>query len=114
MLLYALIAFGVAALGGIILATSVLRGRFASWTVSLLHAALGATGLVLVLVTVMNGSTQSAAIALLVLLAAALLGFFLASYHVRKLIPAKGLVLVHAGVAVIGFAVLAGTAFNAI
>jgi hypothetical protein len=114
MLLYALIVFGIAALGGLVLANSVLRGQFAPWAVSLLHAALGATGLVLLLVTVMNGSKQSATIALLVLLVAALLGFFLASFHARKLIPAKGLVFVHAGVAVTGFAVLAGAALNAI
>jgi len=42
MLVYAVIAFAVAALGGLVMATSVLRGRLAPWALSLVHAALGA------------------------------------------------------------------------
>ena len=47
MLQWAVGVFAVGAVGGLVLASSVLRGRFAPWPLSLLHAALGATGLVL-------------------------------------------------------------------
>ena len=47
MLLYALIVFLVAACGGLVLASFVLRGKLAPWVVSLLHAMLGASGLLL-------------------------------------------------------------------
>ena len=38
--LYALIVFLVAACGGLVLASFVLRGKLAPWAVSLLHALL--------------------------------------------------------------------------
>ncbi len=44
-LTYALIAFA-AALIGLVLAASVLRDALAPWALSLVHAALGATGLI--------------------------------------------------------------------
>lgn len=49
MLAHALVAFAIADVGGLILATHVMRDKFASWALSLLHAALGAIGLVLLL-----------------------------------------------------------------
>ncbi|MBX3563692.1 MAG: hypothetical protein KF730_03850 [Sphingomonas sp.] len=55
MLIYALIAFGAGAIGGLVLASSVLRGRIARWRPSLLHAALGATGLGLLLAILSKG-----------------------------------------------------------
>jgi hypothetical protein len=45
MLGYALIIFAIGALGGIALASFVLRGRLAPWPLSLVHAGLGAIGL---------------------------------------------------------------------
>ena len=107
MLTYALIVFAVAALGGLVLASSVLRGKLAPWAISLLHAALGATGLVLLLVGVMGGAGAGRAVAALgLLVVAALGGFYLASLHLRKTIAPKSVVFVHAGVAVIGFLTL--------
>lgn len=114
MLLYALIAFGIGALGGLVLASSVLRGQFASWTVSLLHAVLGATGLVLLIVALANGAANPAKVAFGLLLVAAFAGFYLASVHLRKAHPPQGAVLLHAGLAVAGFLTLAGTALNLI
>ena len=107
MLIYAIVAFAVAAVGGLILASHVLRNRLAPWVLSMLHALLGAAGLVLLIVLVLQGAAPSrlaAALGLLVL--AALGGFFLASFHLRKRIAPKPAVLVHAGVAVIGFVTL--------
>ena len=80
----AAIVFAIAALGGIVLAAHVLRGKFAPWALSLLHAALGAAGIVLVLVTVIQGLRGNAALALGLFVVAALGGFFLASFHYRK------------------------------
>jgi hypothetical protein len=115
MLQWAVIVFAIGALGGLVLATSVLRGKLAPWALSLLHAALGATGLVLTALVVFGAAGASAphvGLALLLLVIAALCGFFLASYHARKQPGPKAVVLVHAAVAVIGFVLLAGGAFS--
>ena len=56
MLKYALLVFLVVALGGLFMATFVLRGKLAPWAVSVLHAFLGATGLVLLPVPILSCS----------------------------------------------------------
>ena len=107
MLTYALICFALGAMGGLVLAAHVLKGKFAPWAVSVLHALLGASGLLLLVVLVVQGTASSrvmAALGLLVL--AALGGFYLASLHLRRAIPPKGVVFMHAGVAVAGFLTL--------
>jgi len=109
MLNYALIIFAIAAVGGLVLANSVLRGKLAPWALSLLHAALGATGLVLVLMALMNGASNAIRNAFIILVVAAVGGFFVASFHLRKRVAPAAVVIVHALVAVIGFLLLAGT-----
>lgn len=107
MLNYALIVFAVAAVGGLILAAHVLRDKFAPWALSLLHALLGAIGLILLIVMLVQGDgAQRLVISFILLLVAALGGFFLASFHLRKKMPPKGVVVIHAVVAVIGFLTL--------
>lgn len=107
MLAYALIVFAVAAIGGLVLAAHVLCGKFAPWALSLLHAVLGATGLVLLVVLMVQGAASRPVMTGLgVLLLAALGGFFLASFHLRRKLPPKAVVAIHAGVAVAGFLVL--------
>jgi len=107
MLSYALIAFAIAAIGGLVLAAHVLRGKFAPWALSLVHALLGATGLVLLIVLVAQGAVaQPVLIAFVLLLVAAFGGFFLASFHLRKRLPPKAIVGIHAAVAVAGFLTL--------
>ena len=102
----AAVVFAIAAVGGIVLAAHVLRGKFAPWALSLLHAALGAAGIVLVLVTVIQGLRGNAALALGLFVVAALGGFFLASFHYRKQLPLSAVVVVHAVVALAGFGAL--------
>jgi len=117
MLKLAVLIFAIGAVGGLILAASVLRGRLAPWALSLVHAALGATGLVLTGIVVLQGTEEGQGIipiALLILVIAALGGFFLASYHARKTSPPRPVVFIHAGAAVIGFLLLAGGAFSLI
>lgn len=117
MLKLAVVVFAIGAIGGLILASSVLRGRLASWPLSLLHAALGATGLVLAGVVLLQGTEAvqpSVPIGLAILVVAALGGFFLASFHARKMPAPRSVVFVHAGAAVIGFLLLAGGVFSLI
>ena len=107
MLTYALLIFAIAAVGGLVLAASVLRGKLAPWALSVVHALLGATGLVLLIVIALQGSGSgriSAALGLLVV--AALGGFYLASIHLRGKVAPMTVVLIHAGVAVVGFLTL--------
>lgn len=111
MLAYALLIFAIAALGGLVLAAHVLRGKFAPWAVSMLHALLGAIGLILLIVLLVQGSAPQRVLAgFVLLLVAALGGFFLASFHLRKKLPPKAVVVVHAFVAVIGFLTLLSVA----
>jgi hypothetical protein len=115
MLQLAVLIFAIGALGGVVLATYVLRGRLAPWALSLLHAALGAAGLVLTAIVLFGGAPDvppRTGLALLLLAIAALGGFFLASYHLRKQPGPRPVVLIHAGVAVIGFVLLAGGVFS--
>jgi hypothetical protein len=114
MLQWAVLVFAIGAVGGVVLASSVLRARLAPWWLSLLHAALGATGLVLTALVVFgkDAAPQGASIALLLLVIAALGGFYLASHHLRKHPGPKTVVVIHAGVAVVGFLLLANAAFG--
>jgi hypothetical protein len=118
MLKIAVLVFAIGALGGLVMAMRVLRGQFAPWALSLLHAALGAAGLVLTALVVLGPKTEGVAsiipIALLILVVAALGGFYLASFHARKQLPAKGVVVTHAGLAVVGFLLLCGGVFGLI
>ena len=117
MLTIAVLVFAIGAVGGLVLANSVLRGKLASWGLSLLHAALGATGFVLTAIVVLGRSSDVASIiptALIILVVAALAGFFLASYHARKASPPRPAVVAHAAVAVVGFLLLVGGVFHLI
>ena len=107
MLTYAVLVFAIAAVGGLVLASSVLRGKMAPWAISIAHALLGATGLILLIATVLQGAAPgrvTAALGLLVV--AALGGFYLASIHLRGQVAPKAVVFIHAGVAVAGFLTL--------
>jgi hypothetical protein len=109
MLISALIIFAIGALGGLYLASHVLRSKLAPWPVSLLHAGLGAIGLLIVIyAAVTAGISHAALTALIILVIAALGGFYLASIHLRSTVAPKPVVFIHAGVAVIGFLTLLG------
>jgi len=109
MLAYALVVFAIGALGGVLLATYVLRGRLAPWALSLLHAGLGAIGLLLLIYAAVTTSlSHTALLALIILAVAALGGFYLASFHLRGKVAPQSVVFIHAGVAVVGFLTLLG------
>lgn len=113
MLTYAVIVFAIAALGGVLLASYVLQDRLAPWALSLLHAGLGAIGLLLVIyAAITTGISHAALTALVILVIAALGGFYLASIHVRGQVGPRQVVFIHAGAAVIGFLTLLGVVFR--
>lgn len=100
----AIIILAITAVGGVLLAAKVLSGKQAPWFLSIIHALLGATGLILLSMAAIDSDWPgrlSASLALLVI--AALGGFYLASFHLRGNVSPKGIVLIHAGVAVAGF-----------
>lgn len=108
MITFALLVFAVAAIGGILLALKVLKGKLAPWPLSVAHALLGALGLVLLAIEVYSGhgtSRVTAALAILVITAVG--GFYLASKHLLKQAPPKAVVIIHAGAAIAGFLTLA-------
>jgi hypothetical protein len=112
MINYAILAFAIAAVGGAVLATHVLRDKFAPWALSLLHALLGATGLVLLIGMLLQGNVpQKVLVGFGLMLVAALGGFLLASFHLRRKLPPKAVVVVHAGIAVAGFLTLLSLVF---
>ncbi|HEX5420446.1 MAG TPA: hypothetical protein VFY39_10645 [Gammaproteobacteria bacterium] len=106
MLASAVVVFAIAAVGGLILALHVLRDKFAPWLLSILHALLGAAGLILLILTVLRQTSSLSLASLILFFVAALGGFFLASLHLRKRLPPKGVVVLHAVLAVAGFALL--------
>ena len=102
-MLYALIVFLVGACGGLVLASFVLRGKLAPWAVSLLHAMLGATGILLLATAIlMDNLGKLPIIALCVFLVTAGFGFYLASMHYGKRVAMKRVVLTHASFAITG------------
>jgi hypothetical protein len=108
-----LIVFAVTAVLGLLLAAHVLRGKLAPWSLSPVHALLGATGLALMLTPLLSDTvTRPVQIGFALLLAAALLGFVLVSFHLRRKLPPKLLVFAHAGAAVSGFLTLLAAALQ--
>ena len=108
MLTYSIIFLALAAVGGLFLAVKIFTGKLAPWPISIIHALLGASGLVLLILHLVNegadASRLTAALGLLVV--AALGGFYLASIHFKGKVAARGVVIIHAGVAVAGFLTL--------
>lgn len=107
MLTYAIIIFAIAAVGGVFMATKVFSGQLAPWPLSIVHALLGATGLIMLIMMVLEGSAAGAVTAALgLLVVAALGGFYLASLHMKQVVAPKNVVIIHAGIAVVGFLIL--------
>jgi uncharacterized membrane protein len=115
MLTYAVIVFAIGALGGLILSTFVLRGRFAPWALSLLHGALGVTGFVLVVISALRNPLSGPLIfAVVLLVVTALTGLYLASRHYRSMLTPRALVATHAGFALSFLLILSGAVFGII
>ena len=117
MLIYAVALFAIAALVGVYMVLRVFKGAMPPWPAAIIHGLFAATGLGLLLYAAFLAGTpqpQTVTIAAVLLLIAALGGFVLVSYHLRKQVPPKALASVHALLAVAGFLTLAGVTFGVI
>lgn len=108
----ALILFGLAAVGGAIMAVTRFRGApQPPMALALVHGLAAAAGLVVLIAFLAGGSAASTAtIALILMVIAALGGFVLFGNHLRKKELPIVLMLAHAIAAVVGFLILLGTA----
>lgn len=107
MLFSSVILFAVAALGGLVLGVLGLRQRDLPMWLSLIHGAVAAAGLITLILVVLQGNAGLLLIISLILfLIAALGGFVLFSYHLRRKAHPKGLIVIHALAAVIAFVLL--------
>jgi hypothetical protein len=108
MLLASLVLFAIAAVGGATLAVMRLTNRPLPLALALGHGAIAATGLVVLIAAVVGaaavGTMLAAALVLFVI--AAIGGFTLLSFHLRKKSLPIPLMLLHGGVAVVAFLVL--------
>ncbi|MBW8889812.1 MAG: hypothetical protein JF616_18795 [Fibrobacteres bacterium] len=113
MLRIAVFVFAVAALGGLVLAVRHFKGQDRPWPLAILHGLLGAAGLILLLLPVLTGGVPALAkTALALFVAAALGGFTLFAFHLQKKPLPSLVVIIHAGVAVIAFILLATAVFT--
>jgi hypothetical protein len=115
MLVIALALLAVAALFGVYMALRVFKGALPPWTAAVLHGLFAATGLVLLLYVAFIANAPAAMpllVAAVLLVVAALGGFVLLSFHMRKQPLPKALAGVHALAAVGGFLCLAVAALN--
>ena len=112
MLVNAIILFAIAALGGLTMAILHFRGRTPppAW-LAVLHGIFAACGLIVLVLAVIQAATHGATVALVLLLIAALGGFTLLSFHIRRRALPNALVIGHALIAVAGFIVLLAAAW---
>lgn len=102
----ALILLAIAALGGAALAYLHFTHKARPWALTILHGLLAAAGLLLVALPVIDGSAVNLKTALIVLVVAALGGFFLFSFKIRNKPLPSAVVLIHAVVAAVGVVLL--------
>jgi hypothetical protein len=107
MLTWIIILFAVAAVGGLTLAVMRFRNQPLPMPLALVHGAVAAIALVILLVVALGASgTSLLKLALGGFVVAALGGFFLFSFHVRKRQLPIPVVVIHGLVAVAAFITL--------
>ncbi|MGD8379096.1 MAG: hypothetical protein PVJ40_01780 [Gammaproteobacteria bacterium] len=108
MLKIAVALFAVAALGGLAMAIMAFRNRPLPAALAGAHGLLAASGLVLVILAVIGGAGNPVTLALVILLVAALGGFYLLSHHLRGTAHPRPVIVIHGLAAAAGFLVLLG------
>src|SRR5262249_26593535 len=109
------ILFAIAAVGGVTIAAMRFKGKdYPPMGLALLHGALAAAGLIALLVFVLGATAapSTATLALIGFVVAALGGFFLFSYHLRKQALPIPVVTIHGLVAVVSFVILLVAVFG--
>jgi len=114
MLIVAAVLFALAAVGGLAMAfIHFKRDRNPPGALAAVHGVAAATALVILLwAVVQTGAGGAVAWALGLFVVAALGGFFLVSFHVRKRRLPSPVVVIHALVAVAAFLLLLGGIFG--
>jgi len=114
MLIAAAVLFAIAALGGLTMAyIHFKQDRNPPGALAALHGVAAATALVILLwAVVQTGAGGALAWSLGLFVVAALGGFFLVSYHIRKRRLPSPVVVIHALVAVAAFVLLLGGIFG--
>jgi hypothetical protein len=113
MIVTSIALFLVAALFGLYMAARVFGGNLPPWIAVILHGVLAASGVLVLLYALFTGmQTMAVVIGAVLLVIAALGGFFMFSFQLRKLPPPKAIVVVHAIAAVLGVVCLLGNALG--
>jgi hypothetical protein len=110
----AAVLFAIAALGGVVMAAMRFGGReLPPMALALIHGLFAASGLVALILFVINSTAPTLALVSLgVFVIAALGGFMLFSYHLKgKALPVN-YVVVHGVGAVVAFLILLAAIFN--
>ncbi|HVV31910.1 MAG TPA: hypothetical protein VHC73_01680 [Vitreimonas sp.] len=103
MITTAIVLLLLAAVFGLYMAARIFGGQLPPWFAVIVHGLLAASGLLVALYAVFTGSQTTVLLFGAVLLViAALGGFYMFSFQLRKLAPPKPVVIIHAGAAVIG------------
>src|SRR5262249_8107886 len=115
MLMAVLALLALAALLGLYMIVRVFKGALPPWPAAALHGLFAATGLLLLLYVACTSDAPAVGalpIAAVLLVIAALGGFGVVSFHLRKRVPPRALAAIHALVAVAGFLCVAAAAFG--
>jgi len=111
MIVTSIVLFLIAALGGLYMAARIFAGNLPPWAVVIIHGVLAASGLLVLLYAIFTGVQSSIVmIGAVLLVIAALGGFFMFSFQLRKAIPPKRVVVIHALAAVLGVVCLLANA----
>jgi hypothetical protein len=103
----------LAAVFGLYMASRVFSDILPPWGAVILHGLLAAAGLLVLLYALYVGMQAAPlAVGAVLLVIAALGGFFMFGYQLRNLTPPKGIVVVHALLAVLGVLSLLGSALG--
>ena len=99
-----------AALIGLIMAGKLSNQTHPAWSAGLIHATLAIAGLVLVIVSMVNGNSLQRLFAACVIFGlAALGGIYLAGLHANKRIPSRAIVIGHGLLGVAGIGLVGST-----
>jgi hypothetical protein len=106
----ALVLFALAAVGGVVLAAIRFSGKpYPPLALAVVHGVFAASALIALIVAVANAAAPSLAkIALVLFLVAAVGGFVLFFKHLQKAELPRGLIIVHALIAIVAFVLLLG------
>ncbi|MDN5205362.1 hypothetical protein QQ008_28515 [Fulvivirgaceae bacterium BMA10] len=106
MITISVILFALAAVFGLVILLKILKGQETPKPAVFIHGALAAIALVLLLIFTLNNPTNAPTLSLVLFIVAALGGFVLFAIDLKTKNPPRGLALIHAGAAVVGFLLL--------